>query len=519
VQGAINELDVEKVSYAALAASSGSSLVGFIQAGTGATARTAQSKLRDVVDVRDFGADPTGIVDSSAAIQAAIDYATANNFMPVATGTYRISQKIVIKCDANFYGAQFNVYNTPEYGVEISTGNATDPTTNLFNVTVWLPDVVNMTKPAVGWAGQKYGVRVVNINNCSIFVKSITNFATNLVITSFGGNGTAYNNFYLQFLKNGEINLYMKPGDATSWTNENNFFGGRFNQNSGEGNNLPGCCHIYMPEVAAGWVGAQNNNVFYKPSLEGDAPQYHVVNAGATNMIFNGRWETYVNPPKVLYTGNSPGQGSYNTIMYGYATEAIQFTYSGTAPIFNQWISTKNQSLSFDSTVGVGLQNQISSDTGIHAFYEAGTKPELAAANSWTMLHTAQNLRGKAYTDAYARIQLDYSNGKIKFGNGTAAPVVGFSGNGTAIYTDAAYFIPLSDATTYAGLDTNRFARVYSSGFYPGAGTVIWTSGSGTPEGVVTAPVGSLYTRTNGGAGTTLYVKETGTGNTGWVGK
>jgi hypothetical protein len=44
-------------------------------------------------------------------------------------------------------------------------------------------------------------------------------------------------------------------------------------------------------------------------------------------------------------------------------------------------------------------------------------------------------------------------------------------------------------------------------------------SGSGSPEGVVTASVGSLYTRTNGGAGTTLYVKETGSGNTGWAAK
>jgi hypothetical protein len=48
---------------------------------------------------------------------------------------------------------------------------------------------------------------------------------------------------------------------------------------------------------------------------------------------------------------------------------------------------------------------------------------------------------------------------------------------------------------------------------------VIWTSGTGSPETVVTATVGSLYSRTNGGAGTSLYVKETGAGNTGWIGK
>jgi hypothetical protein len=45
------------------------------------------------------------------------------------------------------------------------------------------------------------------------------------------------------------------------------------------------------------------------------------------------------------------------------------------------------------------------------------------------------------------------------------------------------------------------------------------TSGTGSPQGVITATVGSLYVRTDGGANTTLYVKESGTGNTGWVAK
>ena len=47
----------------------------------------------------------------------------------------------------------------------------------------------------------------------------------------------------------------------------------------------------------------------------------------------------------------------------------------------------------------------------------------------------------------------------------------------------------------------------------------LWTSGTGSPEGVVTAVVGSMYSRKDGGANTTLYVKESGTGNTGWAAK
>ncbi|WP_342417183.1 pyocin knob domain-containing protein [Paenibacillus sp. FSL R10-2782] len=40
--------------------------------------------------------------------------------------------------------------------------------------------------------------------------------------------------------------------------------------------------------------------------------------------------------------------------------------------------------------------------------------------------------------------------------------------------------------------------------------------GVGSPEGVITAPVGALYRNRVGGAGSTLYIKESGSGNTGW---
>jgi len=44
---------------------------------------------------------------------------------------------------------------------------------------------------------------------------------------------------------------------------------------------------------------------------------------------------------------------------------------------------------------------------------------------------------------------------------------------------------------------------------------LLW--GSGSPEGVATANLCSLYMRTDGSSGTTLYTKEAGSGNTGWA--
>ena len=44
-------------------------------------------------------------------------------------------------------------------------------------------------------------------------------------------------------------------------------------------------------------------------------------------------------------------------------------------------------------------------------------------------------------------------------------------------------------------------------------------TGVGSPQGNVSANVGALYLRTDGGTSSTLYVKESGSGNTGWVAK
>ena len=81
------------VSKTELAASSGAGLVGVIATGTGATARTAQDKMRDHFNVKDFGAAGDNVADDRPEIQAALNAAGVfpGKAINISRGTYLLS--------------------------------------------------------------------------------------------------------------------------------------------------------------------------------------------------------------------------------------------------------------------------------------------------------------------------------------------------------------------------------------------------------------------------------------------
>jgi hypothetical protein len=78
--------------------------LSFTAAGTGATARTLQNKLRDVVSVKDFGAVGNGIANDTSAFTAALA-AADNVFVPA--GTYNITSTISVAAKKCLYGVGF----------------------------------------------------------------------------------------------------------------------------------------------------------------------------------------------------------------------------------------------------------------------------------------------------------------------------------------------------------------------------------------------------------------------------
>jgi hypothetical protein len=180
----------------------------------------------------------------------------------------------------------------------------------------------------------------------------------------------------------------------------------------------------------------------------------------------------------------------------------------------------------------LGLGSAATKDTGT----SGATVPLLNTPATWSGAQTYANVpfsftgsvgfQGVAVDNGFLYRLAVY--GMAIYGAGTTSDVYIGNRTGTmAMQVDAntttcrfgGNVIPATDNAASAGLQTNRFASVFGRQFRPGSGAAIWTSGAGTPLGNVAAPVGSLYTRTDGGAGTTLYVKESGTDASGWAAK
>ncbi len=90
--------------------SSNASGITYDPAGVGAVSTTVQAKLRQVVSVLDYGADPTGVADSTTAFRnaclsfQAVTAATANRSIFVPAGKYRITDTVYVHAGNVLFG-------------------------------------------------------------------------------------------------------------------------------------------------------------------------------------------------------------------------------------------------------------------------------------------------------------------------------------------------------------------------------------------------------------------------------
>lgn len=115
---------------------------------------------------------------------------------------------------------------------------------------------------------------------------------------------------------------------------------------------------------------------------------------------------------------------------------------------------------------------------------------------------TNSALTAKTSPDAFPRFEVR-ADGEMRWGNGAAAP----GGTGTSILSSVGSFITVSGHI--------RVGNRLVFGGVVGAPAIF--QGTGSPNGVHDAEVGSIYLQRDGGVGTTAWFKESGSGNTNWV--
>lgn len=154
---------------------------------------------------------------------------------------------------------------------------------------------------------------------------------------------------------------------------------------------------------------------------------------------------------------------------------------------------------------------------------------------SGTSISAARIIGGESYSNTGRGIQVttvtDCQIVGVTVRNNTASAQLTVGGTSTRVLVDGCNVsgpggaIGISIAATCVscllGLNASTTSTPFSiSATVQQVGSSLPTYvGVGTPEGVVTAPIGSQFKRSDGGAVTSFYVKESGVGNTGWVAK
>jgi len=459
--------------------------VTYTPAGSGAATTDVQTKLRESVSVKDFGAVGDGVTDDTAAIQAALTWSTSNRnhsiFFPpgeyVTTSVLTVTQGIKLIGDESQgttqqYGTTLLV-NHNGNGIHYS-GTGAD-----FSGTGGGLKHFKVIKGSAYSGGQAVLIDGLDINkrhgemqfeDVLITANGSASwqrgfYADGTAYTLAGGKGIrSINMSKIRVTDCSEDNEYILLDQVTHYT------GTHVQVDAGSGPGAPGMTV----------QGDSNNVLFANANNNGE------MKIGSSTDPING----------FVFMGRAASFNNTNSFVDGVVCAQIAGAITNSSNALNIYSSDETyiQELTCNKTSGadaelVKLQNNGTDQAafGTVSTTVATVKPLVSNGETW--IYSVDGTTNERF------VQFQYS--RIK---------------------------PNADNVMDNGNASFRWANMYATNvrctsLLPGGTSAQWTSGSGTPEGAVTAVVGSMYTRTDGGASTTLYVKESGSGNTGWVAK
>lgn len=404
--------------------------------------------------VRDHGADPTGLADSTAAIQAAITAAEAKTYgdtVVIPPGRYRITSALVI--------TKAQRCNLIGHGRRLSTLRQHTANTPILSYA----DCTEGTGWTLAGLGLEYATAASGTDTNAVGIR----FAAGT-----GNPGFGYYNFRMQDVRiEGCHTAIANTGGCNVW-------GWSWD-------------NLEFRDYAAQWVNLDNGGA-------GGFPQ-----STGRNWYGLARSITYADTPAITFNA-----------VDGLVLDTVELnngTYTGTTGILAyiagaRSLAVRNARVEAISATSGATQSIL---------FLAGVTADVS-----TLSLTTIAVSGGVVVAA------------VRCGSGASASVrgvqvTGITGAGAmcvGLEGTAGQFQVVESVQGVSGSWVGNGGYVAPRVEVASSGRTILNgipiiTGTGTPEGSVTAPVGSLFLRTNGGAGTTLYVKESGTGNTGWVAK
>lgn len=548
--------DADAATLAALAVSGGAALVGFIQAGSGADARTVQAKLREWISPEDFGAVGNGSAVDTSALQEAIN--TGNSVRGTPGATY-----LTGPLTASTAGQTFDFSGCTVKRINGSTHAAILTLTGSRQTVVggrWDGNKANQS----GGAGDKFNHAAVTITGDDCAVLQIND------VDSWGigikGNGCSYP--IIRGNRSTAADLYGVYVESTA----SDEYGCDISGNVISSVGIPGASGIYLTGSNAPFTYKQrdwsitnnlctgdtsgsptgiaittrgidgiisgNRTVGYAMGISADIAQMSPITgnrcvdaAGSTaygielngsncnvvgNVIRGGRYG-------IIGSGNSTTQ-DYSLIgsnlISGPSIACIYFNgVSQPARFLNISGNTLIMSGATTGRRGVLLEGDCA-DSMIHNNMIAG--PGSAVVNCRGIfldsVTSYVSIMGNRFSgwervlslyagSAFTYTDISFNNNDCTRDCGSATDFIATEGSAAIGARVTQMWNPSNSGVNYNVLDKQTMRLLQ------------WSATYLTPESNVTGAIGSLYINLNGGSATTLFVKQSGTGNTGWAGK
>jgi len=444
-------------------------------------------------DVRSWNIDTTGTDDAATTLEDAILKCATENKNLVVSGTLRCSSTINFPSGTSNapYHVDFkNAKLKPDAGVTpaVSIGSVgSNPYRGIIEG-LW---VVRDT-----YAGSDVGISLVNCSEAQIINARVENFSKAYAFLPVSTSRVANTMLLNPYAQGHEYGIFMQSASGGSnFVNENSVIGGRFLAN------VSGRLIDQIHLDNTGGVGVGHNR-FIAVNCEGFSgggscgrSAFRCINGADQNVFEYCRGEKY-------------NDGWDDATYYFDATSNN-----------NRWSDTR-------------IDNTFTDLAGDNAFFDT-TKGYFGSDVPGGNTHPAFRYKRQAQiTDDDEKFAIDIedvfsASGKVGLLKYVSPRVESRAGTLISLTTGYNEIFKMDDAGTILprnnfadlGGSSNRYREIYGIKVIIGNGGQFITTGNGSPEGVVTATPGSIYTSTAGGTGTTLYVKETGTGNTGWVAK